>query len=133
MKIIKPPKLRAGSTIGVVSPSSTITNLKQGYLTGIRSLEGLGFRIREGATTRVEGGDMPGSDRERAEDINAMFLDDEVDGIICAVGGRYALRTLRHLDWGLIKVNPKVFSGMSDITIFHVALLAKTGLSGLHH
>ena len=132
MRIVKPPKLRKGSVLGVVSPSSTITQVLDDYTTGIESLRGFGFEIKEGLTTTVREGLMPGSDEERAGDINAMFADSDVDGIMCALGGRYGLRTLRHLDWDLIGSNPKVFSGMSDITTFHAAFLAKTGLSGLH-
>ena len=132
MKITKPPKLGEGSTLGIVSPSSTIGGLREDYERGLRCLRELGFRVKEGETTRATGGEMPGSDEERAADINSMFADDEVDGIICAIGGRYALRTLRHLDWGIIADNPKVFTGMSDITTFHLAMLAKAGLPCLH-
>lgn len=132
MRVVKPPRLKKGSVIGVVSPSYTITEVANDYASGIKNLRGLGFEIKEGTTTRVGEGRMPGSDEERAKDINAMFADSDVKGIVCALGGRYGLRTLRYLDWKLIGSNPKVFSGMSDITTFHAALLAKTGLSGLH-
>lgn len=118
--------------MGIVSPSQTIGDLRDDYEKGLRCLRELGFRVKEGETTRATVGDMPGSDEERAADINSMFADDEVDGIMCAMGGRYALRTLRHLDWGLIRDNPKVFSGMSDITTFHLAMLAQAGLPCLH-
>lgn len=132
MRVVKPPMLKEGSVLGIVSPSYTITEVLDDYSSGIRNLKEFGFEVKEGRTTRVREGRMPGSDEERAEDINAMFADSDVEGIICALGGRYGLRTLRHLDWKLIGSNPKVFSGMSDITTFHAAFLAKTGLSGLH-
>ncbi len=132
MRVVKPPRLKRGSVLGVVSPSYTITEVANDYVSGIRSLRGLGFEVKEGGTTRVREGKMPGSDEERAEEINDMFSDGDVEGIVCALGGRYGLRTLRHLDWDLIGSNPKVFSGMSDISTFHSAFLAKTGLSGLH-
>jgi muramoyltetrapeptide carboxypeptidase len=61
-----------------------------------------------------------------------MFADKEVRAIICAMGGSVAVRTLRHLDYDLIRSNPKIFCGMSNITTFHIAFLAKTGLVGLH-
>jgi len=77
-------------------------------------------------------GYMAGTDAQRAEDINKMFEDRQIKAIICAIGGQVAIRTLRYLDFGLIKANPKIFSGMSDITTFHVAFLAMTGLTGLH-
>jgi muramoyltetrapeptide carboxypeptidase len=75
---------------------------------------------------------MAGTGYQRAEDINYMFADEEVKAIICAIGGQVAIKTLRYLDYDLIRANPKIFSGMSDITTFHTAFLTKTGLSGLH-
>lgn len=103
------------------------------YDQGIRNLKEFGFKVKEGRTVKLEHmGYMAGKDTQRAEDINNMFADKEVKALICAMGGQVAIRTLRYLDFDLIKTNPKIFSGMSDITTFHAAFLAKTGLSGLH-
>jgi len=88
--------------------------------------------VKEGKTVRLQHGYMAGSDVQRAEDINSMFADKEVKAIVCAMGGSVAIRTLRHLNFNLIKANPKVFSGMSDITNFHLAFLAKARFISLH-
>lgn len=133
MRLLKPPKLDAGDTVGVVAPSSPVLPFRDGHLRGIGNLRRLGFRVKEGKTVELQHRSyMAGTDIQRAEDINAMFADEEVKAIICALGGQVAIRTLRYLDFDLIKANPKIFSGMSDITTFHSAFLAKTGLSGLH-
>jgi len=131
--LLKPPRLRAGDTIGVIAPSHPIQPVQKKYDEGIKNLKGLGFDVKEGKTVKLTyKGYMAGTDVERAGDINAMFADDEVRAIVCAMGGSVAIRCLRHLDFDLIRRNPKIFSGMSNITIFHIAFLAKTGLSGLH-
>ncbi len=134
MKVLKPPKLNDGDTIGVIAPSHPVPPFQERYNRGIVNLKSFGFRVKEGKTVKLTHlGYMAGTDLQRAEDINNMFADKEVKAIICAMGGQVAIRTLRYLDYGLIKANPKIFSGMSDITTFHAAFLAKTGLSGLHH
>jgi len=133
MRLLKPPRLCGGDTIGVVAPSYPVAPFQKIFDQGIRNLMDLGFKVKEGKTAKLEHmGYMAGTDVERAEDINKMFADKEVKAIVCAIGGQVAIRTLRYLDFDLIKANPKIFSGMSDITTFHVAFLAKTGLSGLH-
>jgi muramoyltetrapeptide carboxypeptidase len=133
MKLLKPPKLNDGDTIGVIAPSYPVLPFQERYLQGIENLKKFGFKVKEGKTVKLQHfGYMAGTDVQRAEDINSMFADKQVKAIICALGGQVAIRTLRHLDFGLIRVSPKIFSGMSDITTFHVAFLARTSLVGLH-
>lgn len=133
MKIVKPPKLCDGDTVGVIAPSYPILPFQEIYNKGIVNIKKFGFKVKEGKSVKLEHfGYMAGTDRQRAEDINNMFADKEVRAIICAIGGQVAIRTLRYLDFDLIRANPKIFSGMSDITTFHMAFLAKSGLIGLH-
>ena len=133
MKVLKPPKLNDGDTIGVIAPSHPVQRFQTMYDQGIRNLKAFGFQVKEGKTVKLSRWDyMAGTSLQRAEDINDMFADGEVKAIICAMGGQVAIQTLRYLDYASIKSNPKIFSGMSDITTFHTAFLAKTGLSCLH-
>jgi muramoyltetrapeptide carboxypeptidase len=128
LKLLKPPRLEVGDTIGVIAPSHPVQPVQEMYDRGIRNLKGFGFSVKEGKTVKLRyKGYMAGTDVERAGDINAMFADEEVKAIVCALGGSAAIRCLRHLDFDLIRRNPKIFSGMSNITTFHVAFLAKTG------
>jgi len=133
MKLLKPSKLNDGDTVGVIAPSHPVLPFREMYLNGVKNIRKFGFNVKEGKTVKLQhGGYMAGTDVQRAEDINSMFADKEVKAIICAMGGQVAIRTLRYLNYDLIKANPKIFSGMSDITTFHVAFLAKAGLVGLH-
>jgi len=133
MRLLKPPKLVDGDTIGVIAPSYPVLPHQEKYNRGVENLKKFGFVVKEGKTVKLHHRNyMAGTDLQRAEDINNMFLDKEVKAIICALGGSVAIRTLRYLDYDLIRRNPKIFSGMSDITTFHVAFLAKAGLTGLH-
>jgi muramoyltetrapeptide carboxypeptidase len=133
MKLLKPMKLEYGDTVGVVAPSHPVSPFQKLYDHGLENLRRLGFKVKEGKTVKLQHrGYMAGTDIQRANDINAMFSDREVKAIICAMGGQVAIRTLSHLDFALVKANPKIFSGMSDITTYHTAFLARTGLTGLH-
>jgi muramoyltetrapeptide carboxypeptidase len=133
LRLLKPPRLESGDTIGVIAPSHPVLPFQEKYDQGIKNLKKFGFKVKEGKTVNLQHkGYMAGTDIERADDINAMFADEDVSAIICALGGSIAIRCLRHLDYDLIRRNPKIFSGMSNITTFHIAFLAKTGLTGLH-
>lgn len=133
MRLLKPSRLIEGGTIGVIAPSHPVLPVQEKYNQGIKNLKKFGFKIKEGKTVKLQHmGYMAGTDLQRAADINDMFADEEVNAIVCALGGSVAIRTLRHLNYDLIRSRPKIFSGMSNITTFHVAFLAKTGLTGLH-
>ncbi len=123
-------RLQPGQTIGVVSPASPV---KPEVLDkGIAKLKSLGFRVKVGKHAYAKQGYLAGSDLERAEDLNAMFRDAEVDAIVCSRGGYGTPRILLHLDYDAIARHPKVFVGFSDITALHVAIRQRTGLVTFH-
>jgi muramoyltetrapeptide carboxypeptidase len=131
LKLIKPPKLQKGDTIGLVSPSEPIF-FPDRYHGGIEVLKELGFKVKPGAYALKKTGYMAGSDQERAEDINRMFRDPEVKAIITTTGGSCANRILPYLDYSAMRDNPKIFLGISDITPILLAIHAKTGLVTFH-
>lgn len=89
---------------------------------GRTRLKDLGFNTVLGQNALKLRGYLAGSDQERAQDINSMFADPRIDGIICIQGGYGTPRLLPYLDYDLIAKNPKVFVGYSDITGLHCAL-----------
>lgn len=133
MKVIKSPKLNIGDTIGiVVSSLPVLPSFKENYERGKKVIQDLGFKIKEGKTVGKQRWWMGGTPREVAEDINDMFADKNVKAIIAHTGGYSAISVVEHLDYELITNNPKPFIGMSDMTIYHLAILTKTGLVGFH-
>lgn len=123
--------LRKGDTVGLVSPSSAV-NERLALQLAQEAMEALGFRVRTGAHYGGRYGHLAGTDAERAGDLNAMFGDHEVKAIVCVRGGSGAARLLPLLDYALIRRNPKVLLGYSDITALHCAIHAKTGLVTFH-
>jgi muramoyltetrapeptide carboxypeptidase len=127
----KPPRLKHGDTIGVVAPASAPANPRNIDL-GLGALERLGFKPRLATNIRKRWGFLAGTDRERTDDLMEMFEDDSVNGIMCFRGGYGAARLLALLDYEIIRANPKIFIGYSDITSLHCALLAKANLVSFH-
>lgn len=129
-KPLKAEHLRKGDLIGIVAPASSIKpNVVEEFK---NSLEGLGFRVKVGKHVLEEYGDLAGSDKARAEDINEMFSDKEVKGIFSIRGGWGSARILPLIDYDNIRQNPKVLMGYSDISALLVAVYIKTGLITFH-
>jgi Uncharacterized proteins, homologs of microcin C7 resistance protein MccF len=132
MKII-PRKLSKGDSIGIVSPSTPVTReLAEQFTKGREFLETFGFKVVIGDHVHSADWGYTASPTEKAEDINRMFADDSIKGIICSQGGSTANACLPYLDWNCIRNNPKVFLGISDITVLLNAIHHKTGMITFH-
>lgn len=133
MNIVKPPKLNPGDTIGIVASSlPVLPSFKESYERGKKIISELGFKIKEGKTIGKTRWWMAANPDEVAEDINFMFGDKNIKAIMAQTGGYSAITVLEHLNYELIKKNPKPFIGMSDMTAYHLAIFAKTGMVGFH-
>lgn len=132
MNPLKPPTLRKSDTIGIISPSGPVI-FKKRFKLGIQTLKKMGFRVVLGKNVFKEyGAYMGGADKERAADLDAMFRNKKIKGIFCSRGGQTSNRLLDLIDYGAIKKNPKVFMGLSDITVLLNAIHKKTGLITFH-
>lgn len=129
--LIKPKALAKGQTIGLVAPSFALPKPELLPL-AVTGLEAMGYRVKvsDGCTARH--GCFAGPDAMRAAELNAMFHDDAVDAILCVRGGYGATRLLRLLDYDVIRSNPKIFSGYSDVTALHGAIQRHAGLVTFH-
>lgn len=133
MKIIKPPKLKIGDTIGIVASSLPVLESHESqFQAGKKLIEEMGFKVKEGKTINGKRWWMAGEPKQVAKDLNEMFADREVKAIIAHTGGYSAISVIEHLDYELITHNPKPFIGMSDMTIYHLAIFTKTGMVGFH-
>lgn len=130
-QLIKPKMLSEGNVIGMPSPGFLIDN-REAYGEIISTIEKLGFKVKLGKNARNRFGYFAGTDKQRAEDINTLFSDPEVDAIIPFRGGWGTNRILDLLDFSLIKSNPKALIGFSDITSLLLAIYAKTGMVTFH-
>jgi muramoyltetrapeptide carboxypeptidase len=135
--LIKPPRLKKGNAIGIVATSFPFPIDKESdyfkqYRKGVEKIESMGFKVREGKNLRKVKWWFAGTPKERAEDINSMFASPEIKAIIVHDGGQSAIAVLEHINYGLVKTNPKPFIGFSDVTNIHSALFTQVGMVGFH-
>src|SRR4026207_1304914 len=131
MPLLRPRRLAAGQTIGLVAPSSA-PNEPERIRFATETIESLGFRVKPGAHVSDRDGYLAGTDAGRAADLNAMFADESVDAIWCVRGSYGASRLLPALDFTLMQRAPKALIGYSDITALHMALQRHAGLVPFH-
>lgn len=130
-EILKPKALKAGDTVAISSPAGAVWDEAQVQkFTGI--IEGLGFKVKHGQTLKEKHGYFAGKDELRAKEINDFFTDKEVSAIFCMKGGWGCARILDKINYDLIKKNPKIIMGFSDITSLLIAINHKTGLVTFH-
>jgi muramoyltetrapeptide carboxypeptidase len=127
MRYTKPEKLNKGDLIGIISPASSPDDLTL-IEKGINYIEKLGYRTLPGKNIRRTRGYLAGTDSERVDDIHQMFADKKVKAIFCLRGGYGAFRLLDEIDYKLIRNNPKIFVGFSEITSLQMAFLKKANL-----
>jgi muramoyltetrapeptide carboxypeptidase len=127
---VKPQKLNKGDTIGLIAPGSYITQRQLNE--SRKNIEDLGYKVKYGTNILNKHGYLGGKDKDRVDDIHEMFLDKDVSAIIAVRGGYGCARLLSMLDYDLIRSNPKILIGYSDITSLLYAIYSKTGLVCFH-
>src|SRR5665648_29794 len=120
--ILKPKVLKKGDTIGVISPASP-SYKNSDVIRGVETLKEWGFKVKLSKNLNKSKGFIAGTDKERADDFNEMFLNKEIDAIFVTQGGYGSARMLRYIDFEIVRNNPKIFIGFSDITSLHFCLL----------
>ena len=128
--MLRPKSLKKGHRIGVVSPSYWLE--KKGLRNAVMVFQKKGYEVQLGDSVYLKDGPFAGTPQQRANDINQMFSDPNVDAIFCARGGYGANRVLPLLDYDLIQSKPKIFMGYSDVTAFLTSITQKTGLVTFH-
>jgi muramoyltetrapeptide carboxypeptidase len=127
----KPPRLRPGDTVGLIEPAGFTDDAFDLQLV-TETISAMGLVPKPARHLLARYGYLAGKDEERAADVGAMFADRSVRGIFAVRGGWGCARILPHLDFGLIRANPKLLVGFSDITALHLALAAKCGFTTIH-
>lgn len=126
---LKPPRLRTGDTVGIVSPSwGGAGTFPHRVARGVAQLEALGYRVKLGRHALNSNGAVSDTAERRVSDLHEMFLDPSVRLILAAIGGNHSCQLLPLLDFELIRRHPKALVGFSDITVLNVAIWQATGL-----
>lgn len=127
MNLIKPKKLEKGDTISIIAPSGGVES-DENLLRATAYLKSLGYNVKWGKNVLKTNKYLAGTDNERLEDLHNAFKDNGINAIIALRGGYGAIRLINKIDYNLIKQNPKIFAGYSDITGLSAMLLKHSGL-----
>lgn len=129
--MIYPRPLHNGDTIGLIAPSSPLSQDR--LLECIHVITSLGYEVALGKSARESlHGYLAGPDEIRANDVNRMFADPSIDAIFCIRGGYGDTRIMNLLDYRMIQKHPKIFLGYSDITALHLAFYHCSHLVTFH-
>ena len=132
-----PSKLKAGDEVRIVAPSRSLAIIsKESRETANKRFAEMGLKLSFGKHLEESDEFVSSSIQSRIEDFHEAFADKNVKAIITVIGGFNSNQLLRYLDWDLIKNNPKILCGFSDITALNNAIFTKTGLvsySGPHY
>lgn len=128
--IVKPPRVRRGDLAALVAPGGHLSDAE--IEKSVRNMESIGLRVKLGDNLRLARGNYAGTPLQQAQDLHAMFADKEVKAIWAGRGGSGGAQVLPHLDWRLIRANPKVLCGYSDVTALHLAMVARAGMASFH-
>lgn len=124
-----PTRLSPGDEIRVIAPSTSMAVVKEKQIEiAAERLSQLGFRVTFGKNTYEHDEFFTTPIEDRVNDLHEAFNDPGVKGILTVLGGYHANQLLKHIDFELIKRNPKIFCGFSDITALQAAMYKKTGM-----
>lgn len=127
--LLKGRPLDRGGTIGIASPSWGGAGVFPHRLErGVAQLLELGYQVKLAPNALNSVGFVSDTARNRASDLHALFADPSVRLVLAAIGGDHSCHLLPHLDFELIRANPKPLVGFSDITVLNVAIWKATGL-----
>lgn len=134
--MIRPSKLQIGDEIRVIAPSRSAKKLsEEGIEKAKFNLEKLGFKVTFGKNVDVCDLQDSSSIEERITDLHDAFKDPNVKGILTVIGGFNSNELLPYIDYDLLRQNPKVLCGYSDITALTNAITQNCGFitySGPH-
>ncbi len=128
---IVPERLKKGDKVMIVAPSRGLKLIGADCRQiAEERLADLGLQVEFAPNTTDENFDLTGSAsiEKRTADLMAAFADKSIKAVLTVIGGFNANQLVKHLDYNLIKQNPKIFMGFSDITALHAAIYAQTGL-----
>ncbi|MFY9484692.1 MAG: S66 peptidase family protein [Patescibacteria group bacterium] len=132
-----PQKLKRGDTVAVIAPSRSLAMISQETqdIANQRFAE-LGLTLAFGKHVQERDEFESSNIESRIQDLHAAFTDSNIKAILTVIGGFNSNQLLRYINWDLLKDNPKIFCGYSDITVLNNAIFTKTGLvsySGPHY
>lgn len=125
-------KLQKNDLIGIICPSFKGDVKSERVRRAEQILRDWGYRVKYGASCYASDGYLAGPDELRCQDLEGMFADKEVKAILCLKGGYGASRIVDRIQYDIIRNNPKLFIGFSDITVLLSAFYKQCQMPSIH-
>ncbi len=130
-QLIKPAALRPGDRVALINPAGATTHRVEIEII-TESMQALGLEVKRPREPLRRYGYLAGTDEERADEFNEQFADASVRAVLAVRGGWGCARILPRIDYRLVRENPKILVGYSDVTALLLAVHARTGLVTFH-
>jgi len=130
VKKIKPPFLKSGDEVAIVSPSFAIESEK--VESAVSLLEEWGLKLHVGKNALRQYGPFAGTDDERYEDLQEATNNKKIKAVFCSRGGYGILKIIDRIDFSSLQRYPKWYVGYSDITVLHTWLAEKYNIVSIH-
>ena len=128
-----PPKLKKGDEIRIIAPSGSLSRVRTDVLErALAYLDENGFKVTYSANCREMDQFSSSSVESRVADLHEAFADPDVKAVMACIGGFNVNQILPYIDYDLIRANPKILCGYSDITALLNAVYARTGMVTYH-
>ena len=128
-----PPKLKKGDEIRIIAPSGSLSRVRTDVLErALAYLDENGFKVTYSTNCREMDQFSSSSVESRVADLHEAFADPDVKAVMACIGGFNVNQILPYIDYDLIRANPKILCGYSDITALLNAVYARTGLVTYH-
>ena len=127
MNIIKPERLKIGDTIGILATAGAVEE-KNNVLRAKKFFETKGYKVVLSRNVFARYRYLAGKDEEKIEEFHRFFENKNINAIICMRGGYGAIRLVEKIDYDLIRNNPKIFCGYSDISALSAMIYKRAGL-----
>ena len=131
MNLIKPKKLEIGDTIGIIATSGNVDN-SVNIIRAKNFFENKGYKVVLSEKLTDKKNYLAGDDKTRLTQLEKFFANPEIDAIVCLRGGYGAIRLIKDINYEMIRQNPKIFCGYSDITALLLMFLKNSGLITYH-
>ena len=128
MNIIKPARLKVGDTIGILATSGAVSDDTRAIMTAVDYFANKGYKTLISSDLYKKDRYLAGNDETRVKNLHAFFKNPEINAIIFMRGGYGAIRLIEKIDYSLIRNNPKIFCGYSDVTALNLMFFKRAGL-----
>lgn len=127
---IKPPLLKPGDEVAIVSPAFAID--EPAVESSVSILESWGLKVRQGRHILKRDGPFAGTDRQRLSDLQKATSDTRIKAVFCSRGGYGLIRIIDKVDFSALRRHPRWYVGYSDVTVLHAWLSERYGIISLH-